>query len=42
MEMNRALGVPLDVVFLVQALVVLFVAAPRLIRYLLKRGGYRW
>ena len=42
MEMNRVTGVPLDIIFLLQALVVLFVAAPRLIRYILKRGGFKW
>lgn len=40
--MSRSTGVPLDIVFILQALVVLFVAAPRLIKYLLKRGGYKW
>lgn len=42
MVMNRTTGVPLDIIFLLQALVVLFVAAPRLIRYLLKKGGFKW
>jgi len=42
MSMNRATGVPLDIIFVLQALVVLFVAAPRLIRYLLKKGGFKW
>lgn len=36
--MNRVTGVPLDVIFILQALVVLFVAAPRLIRYLSSKG----
>ena len=40
--MSRVTGVPLDIVFVLQALVILFVAAPKLIRYLLKRGGYKW
>lgn len=40
--MSRSMGVPLDIVFILQALVILFVAAPRLIKYLLKRGGYKW
>ena len=40
--MSRSTGVPLDIVFVLQALVILFVAAPRLIRYLLKKGGYKW
>lgn len=39
MVMTRVTGVPLDIVFILQALVILFVAAPMLIRYLLKRGG---
>jgi simple sugar transport system permease protein len=42
MAMNRATGVPLDIIFVLQALLVLFVAAPRLIRYILKRGGFKW
>jgi len=42
MIMTRATGVPLDIVFLLRALVILFVAAPTLIRSLLKRGGLRW
>ena len=42
MAMTRATGVPLDIIFLLQALVILFVAAPRLIRTILRRGGLRW
>ena len=42
MIMTRATGVPLDIVFLLRALVILFVAAPTLIRSLLRRGGLRW
>jgi simple sugar transport system permease protein len=42
MVMNRATGVPLDLIVLLQALVVLFVAAPKLVRYLLKKGGIKW
>jgi simple sugar transport system permease protein len=42
MIMTRATGVPLDIVFLLQALVILFVAAPAFIRAILKRGGLRW
>jgi simple sugar transport system permease protein len=42
MAMTRATGVPLDIVFLLQALVILFVAAPKMIRTLLKRSGLRW
>ena len=40
--MSRSTGVPLDIVFILQALVILFVAAPRLIKYILKRSGYKW
>jgi len=40
--MTRATGVPLDIVFLLQALVILFVAAPKMIRTLLKRSGLKW
>lgn len=42
MVMTRATGVPLDIIFLLRALVILFVAAPTLIRSLLRRGGLRW
>ena len=42
MVMTRVTGVPLDIVFLLQALVILFVAAPKMIRALLKRSGLRW
>jgi ABC-type uncharacterized transport system permease subunit len=42
MIMTRVTGVPLDIVFLLQALVILFVAAPAFIRAILKRGGLRW
>jgi len=42
MVMTRATGVPLDIVFLLQALVILFVAAPKMIRTLLKKSGLRW
>ena len=42
MAMTRATGVPLDIVFLLQALVILFVAAPKMIRALLKRSGLTW
>lgn len=42
MTMNMVTGVPLDIISVLQALVVLFVAAPRLIRYFLRRGGFRW
>lgn len=42
MVMNRVTGVPLDIIYILQSLVVLFVAAPRLIKYLLKKGGLKW
>ena len=42
MVMTRATGVPLDIIFLLQALVILFVAAPTLIRSVLRRGGLKW
>jgi simple sugar transport system permease protein len=42
MVMNRATGVPLDLIIVLQALIVLFVAAPRLIKYFLKKGGFKW
>jgi ABC-type uncharacterized transport system permease subunit len=38
MIMTRATGVPLDIVNILQALVIMFVAAPKLIRALLRRG----
>jgi simple sugar transport system permease protein len=38
MTMNTATGVPIDIVSVLQGLVVLFVAAPRLISYLARRG----
>lgn len=41
MTMTRVTGVPLDIVTILQALVILFVTAPMLIRYLLRRGGYK-
>jgi len=41
MTMTRITGVPLDIVIILQALVVLFVTAPMLIRYLVRRGRYR-
>jgi simple sugar transport system permease protein len=37
MIMTRATGVPLDIVNVLQALVIVFVAAPKLIRTLLGR-----
>ncbi len=42
MVMTRATGVPLDIINMLQALVVILIAAPKLIRYLLKRGGFKW
>jgi simple sugar transport system permease protein len=42
MVMTRATRVPLDIVFLLQALVILFVAAPTFIRSILRRGGLKW
>lgn len=41
MTMTRVTGVPLDIVVILQALVVLFVTAPMLIRYILRRGGHK-
>jgi simple sugar transport system permease protein len=38
MTMSRTAGVPLDIIFLIQALVILYVAAPELIRFILRRG----
>jgi len=38
MVMNRVTGVPLDVIYLIQSLVVLFAAAPQLMKYLSKKG----
>jgi len=42
MTMTRTMHVPLDIVSILQALVILFVAAPKLIKYLLKKGGVKW
>lgn len=42
MAMTRATHVPLDIASIIQALVILFVAAPMLIKYLLKKMGYKW
>jgi simple sugar transport system permease protein len=36
--MTRVVGVPLDIIFLLQALVILFVATPRLVRFIITRG----
>ena len=40
--MNVSTGVPLDIINILQALVVLFVAAPKLIGYIRKKGGFKW
>jgi len=42
MVMNRVTGVPLDVIYLIQSLVVLFAAAPQLMKYLSKKGVISW
>jgi ABC-type uncharacterized transport system permease subunit len=42
MAMTRSVHVPVDIVSLLQALVVLFVAAPMLIKFLLKKAGVKW
>lgn len=42
MVMTRVTRVPLDLVSILQALVILFVAAPMLIKYLLRKGGIKW
>ncbi len=42
MIMTRATGVPQDIVFLLQALVIIFVTAPTLIKTILKKGGIQW
>jgi len=42
MVMTRVTRVPLDIVSILQALVILFVAAPMLIKYLLRKGGIKW
>jgi ABC-type uncharacterized transport system permease subunit len=38
MTMNRVTGVPIDIVTILQALVILFVAAPVFIKHLIRRG----
>jgi ABC-type uncharacterized transport system permease subunit len=40
--MNRVTGVPLDVIYLVQSLVVLFAAAPELMKFVLKKRAVHW
>jgi ABC-type uncharacterized transport system permease subunit len=42
MVMNRVTGVPLDVIYLVQSLVVLFAAAPQLMKFLSKKRAINW
>ena len=37
MVMTRVTGVPLDIVIMLQAFVILFIAAPMLVRYLIRR-----
>jgi simple sugar transport system permease protein len=41
MTMTRTTPVPLDIATILQALVILFVAAPKLVEYLMKRGGFK-
>jgi ABC-type uncharacterized transport system permease subunit len=41
-SMNVSTGVPLDLTTVLQALVVLFVAAPKIINYVKKKGGLKW
>lgn len=42
MVMNRVTGVPFDVIYLVQSLVVLFAAAPELMKLLSKKRAVHW
>ncbi len=41
-QMNVSIGVPLDLITVLQGLVVLFVAAPKIIGYIKKKGGLKW
>jgi len=41
-NMNITTGVPLDIINVLQALVVLFVAAPKIFRYIKEKGGFKW
>ncbi len=41
-NMNVSTGVPLDIINMLQALVVLFVAAPKIFEYIKKKGGFKW
>jgi len=40
--MNVSTGVPLDIINILQALVVLLVAAPKLVAFIKKKGGFKW
>ncbi len=42
MTMTLTTHVPLDIATVLQALVVLFVAAPKLVKYLIRRRGLKW
>lgn len=42
MVMNRVTGVPFDVIYLIQSLVVLFAAAPELMKFVLKKRAVHW
>jgi len=39
--MSRVVGVPLDIIFILQALVILYVATPKLIHYIVRRGKFK-
>lgn len=41
-RMDMVTGVPFDIATVIQAIVILFVAAPMLIRYLTKKCGLKW
>ncbi len=41
-SMNVSTGVPLDLITVLQGLVVLFVAAPKIISYIRRKGGFKW
>jgi simple sugar transport system permease protein len=42
MVMTRATGVPLDIAIMLQALIILFIAAPMLVKRYLMRGRLGW
>jgi len=42
MVMNRVTGVPLDIIYIIQSLVVLFAAAPKLMKLLTRRRAVNW